>query len=102
MILYPCTLLFIVRSFRFGWIVRQGAEVENNMNSVERVVHYARAIEQEAPHELPEKKPPASWPAHGRIEINNVVLKYRPELPSVLKGISLTVNAGEKVGIVGR
>jgi ABC-type bacteriocin/lantibiotic exporter with double-glycine peptidase domain len=72
------------------------------MNSVERVVHYAQSIDQEAPHELPDKKPPPSWPAHGRIELKDVVLKYRPDLPSVLKGISLTVNAGEKIGIVGR
>ena len=28
----------------FGWMVRQSAEVENNMNSVERVIHYAHNI----------------------------------------------------------
>jgi hypothetical protein len=31
----------------FGWMVRQVAEVENNMNAVERVVHYAKELEQE-------------------------------------------------------
>ncbi|KAF8969223.1 ABC transporter [Flammula alnicola] len=86
----------------FGWMVRQSAEVENNMNSVERVVYYATGIEQEAPHEVPDKKPPPSWPAHGRLELRDVVLSYRPELPAVLKGISMTVGAGEKIGIVGR
>ena len=72
------------------------------MNSVERVVFYATGIEQEAPHELPEKKLPSSWPADGRVELKDVVFKYRPELLPVLKGISMTVNAGEKIGIVGR
>ena len=72
------------------------------MNSVERVVFYATSVEQEAPHELPDKKPPASWPADGRVELRNVVFKYRPELPSVLKGVSMMVNAREKIGIVGR
>ncbi|KAG6909964.1 hypothetical protein DXG01_014233 [Tephrocybe rancida] len=86
----------------FGWLVRQSAEVENNMNSVERIVHYATAVEQEAPHELPDAKPPPEWPAHGRVELKDVVLSYRPELPAVLKGISMTVAAGEKIGIVGR
>lgn len=86
----------------FGWMVRQSAEVENNMNSVERVVHYATAIEQEAPQEIPEKKPDPSWPAQGHVELRNVVFSYRPELPAVLKGISMDIAGGEKIGIVGR
>lgn len=86
----------------FGWLVRQTAEVENNMNSVERVVHYASEIETEAPHELPDAKPPSTWPSKGRVEIKDLVLNYRPELPPVLKGISMTVEAGEHIGIVGR
>ncbi|KAI0783557.1 P-loop containing nucleoside triphosphate hydrolase protein [Abortiporus biennis] len=86
----------------FGWMVRQSAEVENDMNSVERIVHYAHELEQEAPHELPENKPVAPWPSEGQVELKGVVLRYRPELPPVLKGISMSVRPGEKVGIVGR
>ena len=86
----------------FGWLVRQSAEVENDFNSVERIVHYAEGLEQEAPHDVPEQKPPAQWPAEGAIELKDVVLKYRPELPPVLKGLSMSVKPGEKVGIVGR
>ncbi|KAF9484351.1 ABC transporter [Pholiota conissans] len=86
----------------FGWMVRQSAEVENDMNSVERILYYAQDVEQEAPHEIPDKKPPSSWPAEGRMELQNVVLNYRPELPAVLKSISMSVGAGEKIGIVGR
>ncbi|KAK0469912.1 ABC transporter, partial [Desarmillaria tabescens] len=86
----------------FGWLVRQSAEVENDMNSVERVVHYATEIEQEAPHVLPNSKVPESWPSVGHIELKDVVLSYRTGLPAVLKGITMTVKAGEKIGIVGR
>ncbi|KAK0204702.1 P-loop containing nucleoside triphosphate hydrolase protein [Desarmillaria ectypa] len=86
----------------FGWLVRQSAEVENDMNSVERVVHYATETEQEAPHVLPDSKVPESWPSVGHIELKDVVLSYRPGLPAVLKGISMTVKTGEKIGIVGR
>jgi len=86
----------------FGWMVRQSAEVENDMNSVERVLHYATGVEQEAAIDLPEKKPPAPWPSKGQIEMKDVVLKYRPGLPAVIKGISMNVRAGEKIGIVGR
>ncbi|KAJ6577412.1 P-loop containing nucleoside triphosphate hydrolase protein [Mycena capillaripes] len=86
----------------FGWMVRQSAEVENDMNSVERVLHYATGVEQEAANEIPENKPPAPWPSRGEIEMKDIVLKYRPGLPAVIKGISMTVKAGEKIGIVGR
>lgn len=83
-------------------MVRQSAEVENNMNSVERIVHYANEVEQEAAYENPEQKPQAPWPAEGRVELKDVFLSYRPELPPVVKGISMDVRPGEKVGIVGR
>ncbi|TBU24051.1 ABC transporter [Dichomitus squalens] len=86
----------------FGWLVRQTAEVENDFNSVERIVHYATQLEQEAPHEIPDHKPPLSWPADGQIALTDVVLKYRPELPPVLKGLTMSVKPGEKIGIVGR
>ena len=83
-------------------MVRQLAEVENNMNSVERIVYYACDIEQEPPHEIPEAKPAAPWPSEGKLEIKDAVLKYRHELPLILKGFSMTVQGGEKIGIVGR
>ncbi|KAH9173294.1 putative ATP-binding cassette transporter protein YOR1 [Lactarius sanguifluus] len=84
------------------WMVRQLSEVENNINSVERIVYYARDLEQELPHEIPDQKPPAPWPIHGKLEINEAVLRYRPELPLVLKGLSMSVEGREKIGIVGR
>jgi len=96
----PCTQQVLLQAF--GWMVRQLAEVENNMNSVERIVYYARDLEREPPHEIPERKPAARWPAEGKLEIKDAFLKYRPELPLVLKGLSMTVNGGEKIGIVGR
>lgn len=83
-------------------MVRQLAEVENDMNSVERVVYYANHVEQEAPHFIEGTTPPAPWPSVGKIELKDVELRYRPELPPVLKGLTMTVRGGEKIGIVGR
>jgi ABC-type bacteriocin/lantibiotic exporter with double-glycine peptidase domain len=77
-------------------------QVENNMNSVERIVYYATEIEQEAPHELDHQAPPSYWPTKGRMEFKDVVFKYRPDHPTVLKGLSMSIEAGEKIGIVGR
>eukprot|EP01027_Heterolobosea_sp_BB2_P005362 GEZU01008213.1.p1 GENE.GEZU01008213.1~~GEZU01008213.1.p1 ORF type:complete len:1468 (-),score=330.07 GEZU01008213.1:1647-6050(-) len=42
------------------------------------------------------------WPAHGKIEFRDLVMRYRPNRPPVLKGISCVIHPGEKVGIVGR
>ncbi|KAJ7887997.1 P-loop containing nucleoside triphosphate hydrolase protein [Mycena leptocephala] len=89
----------------FAVSTRLSAEVENYMNSVERVVHYARGdvVPQEAAHESsPQNKPVADWPAHGAIELKDVTMANRPGLPNVLHGISLKIQAGEKIGVVER
>ncbi|KAF7773337.1 hypothetical protein Agabi119p4_5504 [Agaricus bisporus var. burnettii] len=87
-----------------GLLTRQSADVENYMNSVERVVHYSRKdmVEQEAAHDKPENKPPELWPQQGSIVFKNVSMCYRPGLPNVLHGISLGIKGGEKIGVVGR
>jgi len=38
----------------------------------------------------------------GRIEFDHVVFRYRPDAPEVLRGIDLTIQPGEVIGIVGR
>ncbi|KAF8530145.1 ABC protein [Hysterangium stoloniferum] len=85
-------------------VTRQSAEVENFMNSVERVVHYSDTdlLEQEAPHEKDDVKPPQEWPSEGAIEFKDVVMSYRPGLDPVLKGISMSIRSEEKIGVVGR
>ncbi len=41
-------------------------------------------------------------PVKGRITLDNVVFRYRPEAAPVLNGVSLDVRPGEVLGIVGR
>ena len=41
-------------------------------------------------------------PLKGRITLDQVVFRYRPEAPPVLHGVSLDVRPGEVIGIVGR
>lgn len=41
-------------------------------------------------------------PIKGRITLDGVVFRYRPEAPPVLNGISLDIRPGEIIGIVGR
>jgi len=66
------------------------------------MLHYANELEQEAPGEIAHTKPPVEWPQHGAVSFNKVVMSYRVGLPTVLKGMSLDVRPGEKVGIIGR
>lgn len=51
---------------------------------------------------IDDHRPPRGWPAAGEVNFEGVSLRYRPELPAVLRDLSFTVQAGEKVGIVGR
>ncbi|GAV26690.1 hypothetical protein PMKS-000145 [Pichia membranifaciens] len=82
--------------------VRCLAQIETEFNSVERLDYYATEMVQEAAYEIPENDPPASWPQNGQIEFKNVSLKYRPELPYVVKDLNLSFKGGEKVGFCGR
>ncbi|KAM6934339.1 ATP-binding cassette sub-family C member 4-like [Xenentodon cancila] len=84
----------------FQWGVRQSAEIENMMTSVERVVEYAE-LESEAPWEM-DKQPPADWPQTGSIIFDRVNFSYSASDPLVLKNLSVIFSSREKVGIVGR
>ncbi|GIQ89226.1 hypothetical protein KIPB_011643, partial [Kipferlia bialata] len=77
-------------------------QLEAEMSSVERIFEYVEDLPKEAPRRLPLVSVPEEWPSQGGIEFKDVVLRYRPELEPVLKGISLSIHAGEKVGLVGR
>lgn len=83
------------------WIVRLYANIEMNMNSVERLQEYEN-VDQEPPSEIPETKPDSSWPTAGEIEVEDVSLRYAPELPRVIKNVSFHVKPCNKIGIVGR
>lgn len=86
------------------YISRDWTNVEQAFNSVERVEEYL-----EIPHE-PEAveehlRPPAAWPSNHCdviLKVENLAVRYDPELPDVLKGISFEVKPRERVGIVGR
>lgn len=82
--------------------VRAMTQVENEMNSVERLHSYAFNLPQEAAYERPEFRPPPEWPMAGYIQFTNVSMRYRPSLPLVLKDLNFGVYPGEKVGICGR
>ncbi|XP_017911794.1 PREDICTED: multidrug resistance-associated protein 4-like [Capra hircus] len=84
----------------FQWCVRQSAEVENMMISVERGIEYTD-LEKEAPWEL-ENRPPPSWPHGGEIDFYYINFRYSLDRPLVLKNLRVPTVPREKLGIVGR
>ncbi|CAL8283040.1 unnamed protein product [Gadus morhua 'NCC'] len=84
----------------FQWGVRQSAEVENLMTSVERVMEYTE-LESEAPWET-EKRPPLDWPSQGLVTFDGVNFSYSSDGLVVLRNMNATFLPREKVGVVGR
>uniref|UniRef100_A0A146LYI9 Cystic fibrosis transmembrane conductance regulator n=6 Tax=Lygus hesperus TaxID=30085 RepID=A0A146LYI9_LYGHE len=86
----------------FQWGMRQSAELENSMTSVERVMEYTDLESESALDSTPDKKPPPTWPEQGKVEFIDLKLRYSVGEPWVLKGLNFTILPQEKVGIVGR
>ncbi|GFS39781.1 multidrug resistance-associated protein 10 [Actinidia rufa] len=83
------------------WAIYMSCFVENRMVSVERVKQFTN-IPSEAEWEKKDSLPPPNWPTHGNVELKDLQVRYRPNTPLVLKGISLNFRGGEKIGVVGR
>ncbi|CAX44186.1 oligomycin resistance ATP-dependent permease, putative [Candida dubliniensis CD36] len=87
---------------QLSMLIRTYTQVENEMNSAERLHTYAQNLPKEAPYIITENTPPPNWPNKGAIEFDNASLAYRPGLPLVLKNLKFKINPMEKIGICGR
>ena len=130
-----------------NWAVRNGAETESIMNSVERVMYTTNQTPQERARSVvhippsaysnePSPAPadaaaapdavatnrstdvgavtaqhlPASdaelvesgWPWRGGITFSGVRMRYRDDMDPVLRGVTLQIQPGASIGIVGR
>lgn len=59
-------------------------------------------LSEEIKAEKEDKEVKIWWPTVAEIILRNFSLRYREELPLVLKNIGLKIEAGQKIGIVGR
>nr|QST14989.1 ABCC5 protein [Diaphanosoma celebensis] len=84
------------------YTVRLANETEARFISVQRMHTYFQTLEAEGPAIVENRRPQENWPRHGAIRFSNVKMRYRTNLPLVLKGISFDIEPGEKIGIVGR
>ncbi|KAI5443883.1 Multidrug resistance-associated protein 7, variant 3 [Lathyrus oleraceus] len=81
--------------------VQSQCTIANHIISVERLNQYMH-IQSEAEEIKEDNRPPLNWPRAGKVEINDLKIRYRPDGPLVLHGITCIFEAGHKIGIVGR
>lgn len=82
-------------------IVDALADMQRGLNCVERLDYYANKLgmERQEGRECPVD---ATWPVSGGIEMHNLSVRYRPNLPLALRDFNLSIKGGQKIGIVGR
>jgi ABC-type multidrug transport system fused ATPase/permease subunit len=68
-----------IRGFLFS-LPREGGEVEEGDNELAR----------------------SGWPANGQVEVRAACMRYQPQFPLALRGLSLSVPAGRRLGVCGR
>lgn len=63
-------------------------------------------LPQEPPAIIESNRVPAYWPSSSNndslITVEDLEIKYAPDLPAVLHDVSFTLRAGERVGLLGR
>eukprot|EP00026_Physarum_polycephalum_P000567 Phypoly_transcript_00568.p1 GENE.Phypoly_transcript_00568~~Phypoly_transcript_00568.p1 ORF type:complete len:1446 (+),score=231.52 Phypoly_transcript_00568:83-4339(+) len=84
-----------------NYLVRQATDVETNVISVERLVEYTD-LPKEGSHEISEVSVPNDWPSEGEIRFQDLDVRYRQGLDLALRGLTITINPREKIGVVGR
>lgn len=87
------------------WACRNWTVLELDLNCVERLVEYLD-LPQEPPAIIESNRPPAYWPSSNTkdalISVENLTIKYAPELPEILHNISFELKAKERIGLLGR
>uniref|UniRef100_A0A3B4WMT2 ATP-binding cassette sub-family C member 5 n=1 Tax=Seriola lalandi dorsalis TaxID=1841481 RepID=A0A3B4WMT2_SERLL len=84
-------------------VCKQTHVVTQKINTRYHHCSLSQCLESEAPRQSPEAEAPApSWPQQGNIKFQNVEMRYRDDLPLVLKNLSFTILPEETIGIVGR
>ncbi|XP_058750270.1 ABC transporter C family member 8-like [Vicia villosa] len=91
---------FTLTGAQIFW-TRWFSNLSNYVISVERIKQFIH-IPAEPPATVEDNQPPSSWPSKGKIELQGLEVRYRPNAPLVLKGITCTFKEGSRVGVVGR
>ncbi|GJN18722.1 hypothetical protein PR202_gb05915 [Eleusine coracana subsp. coracana] len=67
-----------------AWVIWNLCNVENKMISVERIMQFS-SIPSESPLVIEDYRPDEKWPWYGTIQIDDLQIKYKHDMPMVLK-----------------
>lgn len=98
--------LALVQVMSFGQslahVIQDWTQLETSFGAVARVKTFCTDTESEN-RSNETGTPPENWPAHGGVTIENLVASYNAGgSDPVLRGVSLDIPAGAKIGICGR
>ncbi|WYZ37828.1 hypothetical protein EsH8_II_001334 [Colletotrichum jinshuiense] len=85
-----------VKAIITSWVM-----LEVSLGAVARVRNFSMTTKSESDSETHLAEPASDWPSQGAIEFSNVTASYTSS-GTVLKGVSMSIQPGQKVAICGR
>lgn len=75
------------------WGIRQSAELESEMISVERIIEYAEVPSEQSLESDENNAPPKDWPRFGSISFKSLSLKYAENGAQILRNLTFDIKA---------
>ncbi|XP_069030805.1 ATP-binding cassette sub-family C member 9 [Embiotoca jacksoni] len=85
-----------------NWVVRNLADLEVQMAAVKKVNSFLGTESENYEGLMDSSQVPENWPQDGEIKIQDLCVRYDPNLKPVLKHVNAYIEPGQKVGICGR
>uniref|UniRef100_A0A8C2W9D8 ATP-binding cassette sub-family C member 8 n=1 Tax=Chinchilla lanigera TaxID=34839 RepID=A0A8C2W9D8_CHILA len=85
-----------------NWMVRNLADMEIQLGAVKRIHGLLKTEAESYEGLLAPSLIPKNWPDRGKIQIQNLSVRYDSSLKPVLKHVNALISPGQKIGICGR
>ncbi|XP_033272053.1 ATP-binding cassette sub-family C member 8 isoform X7 [Orcinus orca] len=85
-----------------NWMVRNLADMELQLGAVKRIHGLLNTEAERYEGLLAPSLIPKNWPDQGKIQIQNLSVRYDSSLKPVLKHVNALISPGQKIGICGR